>query len=180
MERELKHISKFMSLVLRHRPEVIGLMLDANGWANVDELVEKLNANENGSITKEMIETVVATNEKKRFAFNADNTMIRASQGHSIPVELELPQVVPLDILYHGTAEQHVMSILQSGLHKQGRQHVHLSADTVTAKAVGSRHGKPAVLTIDAEAMHASGFAFYLSANNVWLVDTVPANFIKQ
>ena len=177
MEKQLKHISKFISLVLRHRPEVIGLQLDENGWANVNELIQKIN--ENGTaVDVDTINTVVETNDKKRFAFNEDKTMIRANQGHSIEVELNLNAVIPPDILYHGTAEKNMEIILKEGLKKQQRQHVHLSLQKEIAKAVGSRHGRPVVLTINSKAMVAAGFIFYLSENGVWLVDYVPVEYI--
>lgn len=168
-----------MSLVLRHKPEEIGLHLDENGWASVQELVEKINA-KGIKVDFETINAVVATNDKKRFAFNWDKTMIRASQGHSIEVELNLPETIPPNILYHGTTDRFVESILANGLQKQNRQHVHLSATIETATTVGSRHGKPVILTIDARAMQEAGFTFYLSENKVWLADKVPAKFIKQ
>ena len=177
MEQQLKHISKFMSLVLRHKPEEIGLHLDENGWANVQELIDKINT-KGIKADAGMINTIVDTNDKKRFAFNDDKTMIRASQGHSIDVELNLSVVAPPDILYHGTTEKFMESILKEGLKKQQRQHVHLSQHKETAVAVGSRHGKPVVLAIDTKAMVSKGFAFYLSDNNVWLVDSVPLEYI--
>ena len=177
MEQQLKHISKLMSLVLRHKPETIGLQLDENGWVSVAELIEKLNA-KGTTVNIDIINTVVNTNDKKRFAFNEDKTMIRASQGHSIEVELNLKAVTPPDVLYHGTASRFVESILKEGLIKQQRQHVHLSLLQQTAKAVGSRHGKPVILNINAKAMADAGFTFYLSDNAVWLVDSVPVEYI--
>lgn len=177
MEKQLKHTSKFISLVLRHRPEVIGLQLDEQGWADVDELITKMNE-QGAGLDLATLQTVVDTNDKKRFAFNEDKTKIRASQGHSLAVELNLQPVMPPDILYHGTAERFLERILQTGLHKQQRQHVHLSRQQATAKAVGSRHGRPVVLGIDAKAMAAAGFLFYLSENQVWLVDSVPVEYI--
>lgn len=177
MQQQLKHISKLMSLVLRHRPEVIGLQLDDNGWANVAELIIKINE-QGKNVNIDIISTVVDTNEKKRFAFNEDRTMIRANQGHSIEIELNLKAVTPPDVLYHGTAERFVASILKEGLTKQQRQHVHLSLLQQTAKAVGSRHGKPVILSINAKAMTEAGFPFYLSDNGVWLVNSVPVEYI--
>ena len=179
MKDQLKHISKFMSLVLRHKPEEIGLQLDENGWAIVHELISKMN--ENGiSVDHEMINSVVETNDKKRFAFNADKTLIRASQGHSVDIELNLPEVIPPDVLYHGTTEKYLESIFRGGLKSQSRQHVHLSIAIETANSVGSRHGKPVILSINARAMHQAGFKFYLSENKVWLTDAVPAEYISQ
>jgi len=179
MEKELKHISKRMSLVLRHQPEAIGLQLDEHGWANVNELIQKIN--ESGIRADfQIIRLAVDTNDKKRFGFNEDQSMIRANQGHSIEVELNLKAATPPDILYHGTATRFLESILKEGLTKQQRQHVHLSWQLETAKNVGARHGKPVILNIDAKAMQQDGFVFYLSENNVWLVDAVPVQYIQQ
>jgi putative RNA 2'-phosphotransferase len=177
MEQQLKHISKLMSFVLRHQPGSIGLQLNENGWANLQELIKKIN-DSGTAVTIDIIRAVVDTNDKKRFAFNEDKTMIRASQGHSINVELNLKPLPPPDTLYHGTAERFLTAILKEGLTKQQRQHVHLSQLQQTAKAVGSRHGKPVLLTINAKAMVAAGFLFYLSDNGVWLVDSVPLEYI--
>jgi putative RNA 2'-phosphotransferase len=177
MEKQLKHISKLMSLVLRHQPEAIGLQLDENGWANVEELIQKINAN-GTRVDIATILIVVETNDKKRFGFNEDKTMIRANQGHSIEVDLNLKPSIPPDILYHGTADRFVDSILKEGLTKQQRQHVHLSRQIETARAVGTRHGKPVILHINAKAMQDDGYLFYESENNVWLVDTVPTKYI--
>lgn len=177
MDKELKHISKFMSLVLRHRPGQIGLQLDEEGWADVNELIEKINAAGAG-LTPGILDTVVTTNDKKRFAFNDDKTRIRASQGHSVSVDLGLEPLIPPPLLYHGTAEKNRDSIFNSGILKGKRTHVHLSADIPTAQQVGSRHGKPVVLVIDAEAMHKAGLPFYLSANGVWLTGFVAPIYI--
>jgi len=168
-----------MSLVLRHKPEEIGLLLDENGWADVQELISKMNT-KGAEVNFDIINTVVETNDKKRFAFNEDKTRIRANQGHSLEVELNLPESMPPDTLYHGTATRFLESILATGLQKQSRQHVHLSAARETAIAVGARHGKPVILLIDAKAMQAAGFKFYLSANMVWLTETVPVQYISQ
>lgn len=177
MQPHLKHISKLLSLVLRHKPETIGLQLDKNGWADVQDLVQKIN--ESGTAADAAtIHLVVETNDKKRFAFNEDKTKIRASQGHSIEVELNLKPMLPPDVLYHGTTERFLENILRTGLTKQQRQHVHLSEQLTTARAVGSRHGKPVVLNINAKAMTVAGFLFYLSDNGVWLVDSVPVEYI--
>jgi putative RNA 2'-phosphotransferase len=179
MEKELKYISKFLSYTLRHHPEKIGLTLDSKGWAGVLELIEKMNT-ANANITLEKLETIVAANDKKRFAFNDDKTKIRASQGHSIPIDLDLEPAVPPVILYHGTAIQYLEGILEKGLLKQSRQHVHLSATRETASQVGSRHGKVVILTIQALQMHRDGYVFYLSDNNVWLTDHVPPTYIEK
>lgn len=168
-----------MSLVLRHKPDEIGVTMDSEGWVKVDELIDKMI--ERGiNVDTITIEEIVATNDKKRFAFNHDKTLIRASQGHSIEVELNLPATTPPDTLYHGTATRNVEAILKTGIQKQHRQHVHLSVTIETARAVGSRHGKPVILLVDARAMHESGIKFYLSANKVWLTDSIPVEFISK
>ena len=177
MEKQVKHISKLMSLVLRHKPETIGLQLDEYGCANVIELIQKINAN-GTKVDIATILIVVETNDKKRFGFNEDKTMIRANQGHSIEVDLNLKPSIPPDILYHGTADRFVDSILKEGLTKQQRQHVHLSRQIETARAVGTRHGKPVILHINAKAMQDDGYLFYVSENSVWLVDAVPTQYI--
>ncbi|WP_345954001.1 RNA 2'-phosphotransferase [Mucilaginibacter sp. PAMB04168] len=177
-EKEITSISKFLSLVLRHQPELIGMELDLQGWVSVDELLKK--ANVHGKlITMEMLNHVVETNSKKRFAFSDDKQKIRASQGHSVEVELGYEPHVPPAVLYHGTGAQSVDSILHLGLQKRSRQHVHLSADPETAVKVGSRHGKPVVLKVLADQMQQKGFVFYLSANGVWLTDNVPPEFLQ-
>jgi putative RNA 2'-phosphotransferase len=177
-EKETTRISKFLSLVLRHQPQLIGITLNEQGWVSVDELLQQ--AKKHGQlITMEVLNHVVETNAKKRFAFSADKKQIRASQGHSVEVELGYEPQVPPKILYHGTGSQSVESILKTGLERRNRQHVHLSADTDTAIKVGSRHGKPVVLSVLAGEMHGKGYVFYLSANGVWLTDEVPAAFLR-
>ena len=178
MEKQLKHISKLLSLVLRHEPEHIGLTLDNEGWAAVPELIEKINQ-QGIRLDFATLQIIVDTNDKKRFAFNEDKTLIRASQGHTIEVDLNLPPQVPPTILYHGTAITNLPIIKEKGLVRMERQHLHLSAEEGTAKNVGGRHGKPVVLTIQALTMHEKGYVFYLSANGVWLTDHVPAEFIE-
>jgi len=177
-KNETISISKFLSLVLRHKPEIIGLQLNENGWADVAALIDKMNAH-NFKITPAILNEVVATNNKQRFAFNEDKTKIRASQGHSIQVNLHLQQMNPPQYLYHGTGEKAVASILKSGLQKRARQHVHLSVDIPTAIAVGKRHGNPRVFIIAAQQMQQDGYTFYLSENKVWLTDNVPATYLK-
>jgi len=177
-EKDTVRTSKFLSLVLRHKPELIGLELDPNGWASVPELVHKCTLSGN-TMTFEMLEHVVETNPKKRFAFNDDQTLIRASQGHSVAIDLGLLPRTPPEILYHGTAYSSLDAILENGLKKQSRQHVHLSADKETAVKVGSRHGKPVVLEVAALGMSREGFEFFLSENEVWLVDAVPREFLN-
>ena len=168
--------SKFLSLILRHQPEKIGLSLDANGWANLDDLL-RLSAAKGRPLTRALIEEVVATNDKQRFAFNEDRSMIRASQGHSISVDLDLVPVAPPPVLFHGTATRFLESIQKQGLLKGKRQHVHLSPDAPTAVKVGQRHGKPVVLKVAAGRMQFEGHKFYRSANGVWLTDHVPPAF---
>jgi putative RNA 2'-phosphotransferase len=172
-----KGISKLLSYVLRHSPETISLKLDENGWAGVNELITKFDLYDK-RIDFELLEYIVENNDKKRFAFNDDKTKIRANQGHSIAVELDLNETEPLAYLYHGTVEKFLSAIKAQGLQKMGRQHVHLSADRETANKVGSRRGKPIILTINSGAMHNAGYKFYLSDNNVWLTDVVPAEYI--
>jgi putative RNA 2'-phosphotransferase len=174
MKPELVSKSKFLSLVLRHKPEEIGLTLDPNGWADVHELLIR------SKMDLQTLEEIVATNEKKRFAFNEDKTKIRASQGHSIEVDLQYKPAVPPSVLYHGTALRFLDSIMKTGLEKKGRQHVHLSKDTKTALDVGKRHGQPAVLEVDSKEMLARGHKFYLSDNGVWLTDNVPTMFLSH
>jgi putative RNA 2'-phosphotransferase len=176
-EKENMNISKFLSLVLRHQPELIGLELDENGWVAVDELLTHINAH-GQPITAEILDHVVETNSKKRFAFSDDKRMIRASQGHSVEVNLGYEPQVPPEILYHGTGTKSLQSILASGLEKRSRQHVHLSADQETAIIVGRRHGEPAIFHIMAAEMHRNGYQFFLSANGVWLTDGVPVEFL--
>lgn len=176
--KDLKHISKFLSLVLRHKPEEIGINMDANGWVNVDELIEKCNAREQ-KLDFETLEEVVITNDKQRFAFNDEYTMIRANQGHTVNVDLQFEPKKPLEYLYHGTVAKFIDEIKANGLKKMQRLHVHLSKDLDTAVKVGSRRGKPIILKIQAAKMHNDGLPFYLSQNGVWLCDEVPAKYIE-
>ncbi len=179
-EKNIKRISKFLSLLLRHQPETIGLKLDKNGWAMVDELIEK-SKKRNMHLSKEILKDVVATNDKKRFSFNEDETMIRANQGHSLKtIDLELKAIQPPDFLYHGTVPKFMQAIQTKGLLKMSRQHVHLSQDLQTAMKVGSRRGVPIILTVRSGEMHAKGLAFYQSKNGVWLTDHVPVEFIEK
>jgi putative RNA 2'-phosphotransferase len=178
MEKNLKSASKFLSLVLRHNPAQIGLELDENGWASVSELLEKINAKGN-NIDIDLLNEILETNDKKRFAFNDEKTKIRASQGHSIEIDLALQPSVPPNVLYHGTATRFVESILKEGLTKQQRQHVHLSEKLETANTVGTWHGKPAILLVNAKLMHEDGSIFYQSENNVWLTDYVEVKYIS-
>jgi len=171
--------SKLLSYVLRHRPGSIGLTLDANGWASVDELLACL-ATHGKSVDPALLERVVADNDKQRFAFSPDRSRIRASQGHSIDVDLQLREAEPPAVLYHGTASRFLKTILASGLRSGARHHVHLSADIATATRVGARHGFPAVLAVDAARMRADGIVFYLSDNGVWLTAEVKPKYLGQ
>lgn len=179
MQDKTIQISKFLSYVLRHKPESISLTLDQDGWVSVDELL--LHANRHGKkLTRELLEYVVENNNKKRFTFNAEHTQIRAAQGHSSQqVSLNHVSQIPPEFLYHGTATRFVDSIRQQGLLAGNRHHVHLSDNTETATHVGARHGKPIVLVIEAKKMIESGYQFYLSDNHVWLTEHVPAKFIQ-
>jgi putative RNA 2'-phosphotransferase len=177
LNRELVRISKFLSLVLRHKPEKIGLSLDQSGWAQVSELLSK--ANQAGlSLSKELLQQVVEQNDKMRFSFSQDGLRIRANQGHSIQIDLGLEALMPPKFLFHGTVTRFLDSIKQRGLIARKRTHVHLSPDQQTAIKVGRRHGKPIVLTIHAGRMYECGFQFFCSANGVWLTQRVPAEHI--
>lgn len=178
--KKLNQVSKFLSFVLRHKPEAIGLQLDANGWATIDSLIEMANNDSNNpKLSYDLITEVVKTSDKKRFAISKDGLSIRANQGHTINIDLELEPTTPPLILYHGTATRFLDSIFQEGLQTRERQHVHLSADIDSAIKVGQRHGKPVVLKIDTLSMLEQGYFFYLSENNVWLTTVVPAEFIS-
>lgn len=176
---DLKRTSVFISLILRHQPEVIGISLDRHGWANVRELIDGINKSGKYNIDMSTLEEIVRTDNKQRYSFNEDKTKIRANQGHSINVDVELKEAVPPEILYHGTAEKYVDPINKEGLKPKGRLYVHLSKDIDTAIKVGSRHGKPVVYNVFAGEMHRQGYQFFLSENGVWLTRIVPANFIK-
>jgi putative RNA 2'-phosphotransferase len=175
-EREVK-ISKFLSLVLRHKPEKIGIELDQNGWISIPDLLKACSKHK-FYITPLELQTVVTNNDKQRFSISEDGTKIRANQGHSIAIELGYIPIEPPEILYHGTAERFLSSILNIGLVKGNRHHVHMSSDR-TAHKVGSRHGKPVILEIMSIKMHQQGYQFYQSENGVWLVDHVPAIYLK-
>lgn len=179
MERsKLVKISKYLSKHLRHTPERIGLTLAIGGWVDVEDLLSACAAHQ-FPITRGELEEVVATSDKQRFSFDETRTRIRANQGHSVEVDLQLDPQIPPDGLYHGTGEQSVPAILRSGLLKMSRHHVHLSRDVATARNVGMRHGRPVILAIAAAEMHRAGFTFYCSNNGVWLVDEVPPQYLK-
>ncbi|MDQ5951346.1 MAG: putative 2-phosphotransferase [Patescibacteria group bacterium] len=172
-------ISKFMSLVLRHKPEEIGVVLNESGWVKINDLIDGMNKR-GMAVERLLLQKIVDGNDKKRFAISDDGEMIRANQGHSLVVDLNLVIQVPPKILYHGTATRNMNRINESGLLKMNRHHVHLSTDVETAKRVGSRHGRVVVFVIDCKAMTESGYAFYRSENNVWLVDSVPVKFLSM
>ena len=176
MDGRLKGISKLLSLVLRHQPERFGVQLDREGWVDVDVLLAAL-AQAGKTVSKDDLEAVVATNDKQRFA-RVDNR-IRANQGHSIGIDLNLAPAEPPPTLFHGTATRHLNSILATGLERRSRQHVHLSSDRETAIKVGSRHGKPVVLEVAASDMVADGAVFYRSANGVWLTASVSPKYLR-
>lgn len=176
-EKETIKTSKFLSLILRHEPKRVGLTLGEAGWVGVDELLRA--ANQHGvPLTLDQLKHIVATSDKKRFAFSEDGLRIRASQGHSVEVDLQYEPQSPPDLLYHGTATRFLDSIRKDGLLRMERHDVHLSAETKITVQVGARHGKPALLTIRAGAMHRAGHVFRRSANGVWLVNHVPPQFI--
>ncbi|WP_029038544.1 RNA 2'-phosphotransferase [Salinimicrobium xinjiangense] len=180
MENEKKPVSsKFLSLILRHRPEIVGLQLDQQGWAFVEDLISKVQKH-GKQLDLEILREIVDSNNKKRFSFNKDATKIRANQGHSVKVDLAYEPKVPPPILYHGTAGRNVSSILNTGILKQIRHHVHLSESLPSAMEVGGRHGKPVVFEVLAGKMFEEGIDFFRSDNGVWLTDEVPVKFLKQ
>lgn len=173
--QDIVKISKFLSYVLRHSPESIGIVLDEHGWADISEIIQKSDLN----LNFEIIEKTVQENNKKRFSISPDQKKIRANQGHSIQTDVELKAAEPPEFLYHGTAEKYLESILREGLKSMKRLHVHLSKDIETAESVGRRHGRPKVLKIASGQMFQDGFLFYLSENSVWLTDSVPVKYIS-
>lgn len=177
-EKKTVKVSKFLSLVLRHQPGTIGIVLDEGGWVDVDELIAACAA-KGRHFSRAELDHVVATNNKKRFAYSADGRRIRASQGHSVTVELGLAATAPPDVLFHGTAAATLAVILREGLRPMSRQDVHLSADVQTAVRVGLRHGRPVVLAVDAAGLAAAGHEFRISANGVWLTDRVPPERLR-
>ncbi|HBQ78762.1 MAG TPA: RNA 2'-phosphotransferase [Erwinia persicina] len=180
MSQSLSDVSKFLSYVLRHQPEAIGLTLDSEGWADIDTLIACAK-NDSKSLTRETILSIVESSDKKRFSLSEDGLKIRAVQGHSSQqVDINYQESTPPDVLYHGTATRFLESILIQGLISGSRQYVHLSADEATANSVGQRHGKPTVLKIDALAMHKQGMKFYQADNGVWLTKAVASTFIIQ
>lgn len=173
----LRDTSRFISLILRHKPSEIGIELDEHGWAKVDELIKGIDKKQKFNMA--MLEEIVASDEKQRYSFNSDKTLIRANQGHSIPVDVELEEVTPPDILYHGTGEKFISSINKLGLIPKSRLYVHLSKDIDTAINVGKRHGNPIIYSVNCKKMIADGYKFYLSVNGVWLTKEVPIKYLR-
>ena len=172
-----KETSKYISLILRHKPEVIGITLDEHGWAEIDALTAGVNKTH--MLDMNILERIVAGDEKQRYSFNEDHTHIRANQGHSIPVDVELEELTPPDILYRGTGEKYTASIDVQGLIPKSRLYVHLSGDKETAHKVGQRHGRPVIYEVMSGNMHKDGYVFYRSVNGVWLTKAVPAKYLN-
>lgn len=170
----LKSTSKFLSLILRHKPQIVGIELDEHGWAEVDELIRRVK-----NLDLATLEQIVAQDEKRRYSFSADKKLIRANQGHSIPVDVELAELEPPKILYHGTAERYGASIISQGLLKMSRLYVHLSSDIETAEKVGRRHGTPKIFLVESGKMFIDGYKFFKSVNGVWLTEHVPAKYLR-
>lgn len=171
-------VSKYLAKHLRHSPDRIGITLESGGWVDVDILIAACTAH-GFPLTRAEIEHVVASNDKQRYAFDDTRRRIRANQGHSVDVELDLPKAVPPDVLFHGTVERFLPAIRREGLRPMNRHDVHLSPDAETARRVGARRGKPVILEVDAAAMAADGHVFRVSANGVWLVRSVPPRYIR-
>lgn len=176
---KLDKLSVFISLVLRHKPEAAGITLDEHGWANVDELISGVN-HTGRKITVTLLEEIVRTDRKQRYSFNEDRTLIRANQGHSISVDVELKEKEPPEFLYHGTADRFLKNIMAEGLKPMRRLYVHLSKDVETAKKVGKRHGNPAILLVHSGKMNQDGIKFYLSENGIWLTKKVDVKYLEQ
>ena len=174
-----KKLSKLLACVLRHQPGSIGIELDAAGWVPVDELLRQLAARKGRRVTRAKLDEAVATNPKRRFEFDADRRRVRATQGHSVEVDLELPPTRPPETLFHGTAARSLESILREGLTRQKRRHVHLSTDRALMLSVAARHGRPVLLAVRAAELHEAGHAFLHTSNDVWLTDAVPATHLR-
>lgn len=174
----MKSTSKFLSLILRHKPQLIGLELDEHGWANVEDLIRRVNRKR--PLDLQTLEQIVAQDDKQRYSFSADGKLIRANQGHSIPVDVGLEELEPPEILYHGTARRYGSSIASQGLLKMSRLYVHLSGDVETARKVGRRHGEPIIFLVESLKMFGDGYKFYRSVNGVWLTEHVPPKYLKE
>ena len=177
-KKEQENLSKYIALILRHKPEVIGITLDEHGWANVKDLINGINKTQH--FTMGMLEKIVEEDSKQRYSFNREKTLIRANQGHSIPVDVELRECKPPDILFHGTGIKYCKSIDRDGLNPKSRLYVHLSEDIDTATNVGSRHGDPIIYKVKAKEMYDAGYKFYLSVNGVWLTKEVPIMYLEK
>lgn len=178
--KDLKKTSIFISLILRHKPETIGISLDEHGWASVEELIGGINKTRDYRIDMETLEEIVRTDSKQRYSFNDDKTLIRANQGHSVNVDVELREAEPPEQLFHGTGERFAASIRAEGLKPMSRLYVHLSKDRATAEKVGTRHGKPHIFFVHSGKMFRAGYKFYLSENGVWLTKTVPPEYLGE
>lgn len=180
MSNELTDTSRFISLILRHKPETIGAALDRHGWMDVDTLIDGINRSGLHHLDRNILEMIVREDEKQRYSFNEAHTKIRANQGHSVAVDVELKECNPPEILFHGTGEKYRKSIDEQGLIPKSRLYVHLSEDAETARKVGARHGKPFIYLVLSGLMKKDGFQFYLSANGVWLTKKVPPEYLRQ
>lgn len=177
-KKNSNRLGRYLCKILRNKPGIIGITLDEHGWADVDELIAGVRLTQ--PLDMAALEELVHTDPKQRYSFNESHRLIRANQGHSIPVDVQPARVTPPEQLWHGTAASSVDSILQQGILRMGRLHVHLSADWDTARQVGIRHGRPCVLCVHTGRMARDGYSFYLSANNVWLTDFVPPQYVER
>ena len=172
-------ISKFMALVLRHKPELIGIIMNSEGWVNLDDFIRKLNIYKHFNVNKETVNIIIKNDEKQRYALSSDGSMIRANQGHSVDINLNLKPEMPPFILYHGTVHKYLEKIKKEGLRPMSRQFIHLSLDKKTAENVGKRRGIPVVLTVNARDMYTAGYNFYQSENKIWMTKTIPIEYIN-
>lgn len=171
-------IGRYLCLILRHHPEKAGITLDEHGWADVEELIAGVS--HRWPMDRAKLEEIVRTDGKQRYSFSADGRLIRANQGHSIPVDVELPLTRPPELLWHGTGEKYTASIDVHGLLPQNRLYVHLSGDAETAVAVGRRHGRPVLYRVRSGRMWEDGLPFYRSVNGVWLTEAVPVRYLEK
>lgn len=172
--------SRLMSFVLRHKPEALGLTLSGAGWCNTTDLIKAMKSTQGSHFTLTYLQEIMANEDKPRYKLNATKTLIRASQGHSIDIDLDLPPIEPPPVLWHGTAQKSVDAIFEQGITKRSRHHIHLSSDLKTASDVGSRHGQLVILEVDATRMFNDGFDFYQSENLVWLTDFIPSQYLRR